>query len=153
MTEDEAFTVVGNIAVRTQGWDEPAVQAFVDDVMRYTPRFDLAQQAARDLCDAHTGAGRPMWATFKRCYLDVLHREAMNRPALPAASRAPVAPADYLTKLRNMAELDPDGIAVPKDAHGPAVTNAELLATFERRARLAVAPGPAGEPAWIGALR
>lgn len=98
MTPDQAARVFAEIAVRTNGWDEPSSEAWMRDIGRFE-HHDLALQAARQLVDNHTDHGRPQWGTYRALYLSELGRTQTARPALSASHESVLLP-DYLDRLK-----------------------------------------------------
>lgn len=105
MTEDEAGAIFAVIAVRTNGWDDPSSDAWIDDLQRLNnPTAGIA--AARKLVDTHEGYGRPAWGTYRAAYLHELTRIQLEQPAIGPAKHERVTLAEHLERLVARAHTD-----------------------------------------------
>lgn len=110
MTEDEAGAIFAVIAVRTNGWDDPSSDAWIDDLQRLNnPTAGIA--AARKLVDTHEGYGRPAWGTYRAAYLHELTRIQLEQPAIGPAKHERVTLAEHLERLVARADTNQDAAA------------------------------------------
>lgn len=107
MTEDEATRIAGHLIARTQGWDEPSITAWIDDLTTLA-NPDAALTAVNLTLQQPGLIGRPHWGDYRQRYLTEIRRRQLEQPALGPARHELVSLATHLERLTARASHNPD---------------------------------------------
>ena len=81
MTEEQAWALVSELVLVTQGWDEESVSAFAARIEQWES-WEAGANAIDQVIDTHQSPGRPAWATLNEAYRIEARRLVMERPAI-----------------------------------------------------------------------
>lgn len=111
LTEAEAFNVLGQITVHTNGWDTPRVNAWIGEIVKMTS-LESALHAAKVTIDSWMEVSAPPWALFRDAYLRHLSANRVEPRAIEAGldeygfSRTRVPPPDEGVGIAKSAYMD-----------------------------------------------
>lgn len=80
MTEEQAWMIVGKLAVRLNGFDDEVCEAFVEDLIEHNMDWHITNKVVRDVLANWQETYRPAFGVFLGAHRDEQRRREMAAP-------------------------------------------------------------------------